>query len=187
MDLKTAVYGRRAIRAYTTELVAQETIAQLIEAAIQAPSSMDLEPWAFAIVEGAARLKEFSERAKAAFLTHTAPQPLEARMHEMLADPDFNIFHDASTLVVVCAPSDEPQAAEDCCLAAQTLMLAAHAAGLGTCPIGFSRPWLRLPETKSELGIAAAYVPIFPVVVGHPAEQPAAPGRKSPLIIRSLA
>src|ERR1019366_10750989 len=98
----------------------------------------------------------------------------------MLADPGFNIFHDAPILVIVCATSDEPQAAEDCCLAAQNLMLAAHAAGLGTCPIGFSRPWLRLPETQKELGIDAGYMPIFPVVVGHPAEHPPAPGRRKP-------
>ena len=187
MDTTTAIYRRRAIRAYTAEPVAPEAIEQLIDAAVQAPSSMDLEPWAFAVVEGAARLKAFSDRAKATFVAHIAPQTLETRIHAMLANPDFNIFHDAPALIVVCGTSDDPQAAEDCCLAAQNLMLAAHAAGLGTCPIGFSRPWLRLPETKSELGIGARYLPVFPVVVGHPAERPPAPGRRKPPIVRSPA
>lgn len=185
MDLTTAVYGRRAIRAYTVEPVSQETVERLIDAAIQAPSSMDLEPWSFAVIEGSARLKQFSDRAKEHFVPHALPQPLDARFRGMLADPNFNIFHDAPTLVVVCATSDDPQAAEDCCLAAQNLMLAAYAAGLGTCPIGFSRPWLRLPDTKRELGIDARYVPVFPVVLGHPAEHPSAPGRRKPVVITS--
>ena len=187
MDLATAIYGRRAIRAYTAEAVSRDAIEQLVDAAVQAPSAMDLEPWTFAVIEGAARLKQFSDRAKKHFVPQPLPAAIEARLRAMLSDQNFNIFHDAPTLVVVCATSDDAQAAEDCCLAAQNLMLAAHAAGLGTCPIGFSRPWLRLPETKKELGIDARYVPVFPVVVGHPAEHPSAPGRRKPVIITSRA
>jgi nitroreductase len=35
--------------------------------------------------------------------------------------------------------------------AAQNLMLAACGRGLGTCCVGFARPWLNLREVKSEL------------------------------------
>lgn len=34
----------------------------------------------------------------------------------MLANPDFNIFHDAPIPLVVCATSDEQQAAVDSCM-----------------------------------------------------------------------
>lgn len=184
VDLITAIYGRRAIRAFTSEPVGAADVDRLIEAAIQAPSSMGLEPWAFVVIDGADKLKQFSQRAKA----HFAPQGLSdagaSRIRGMLADPNFNIFHDAPTLIVVCATNEDPQSAEDCCLAAQNLMLAAHGAGLGTCPIGFSRPWLRLPETKEELRIPPRYVPVFPLVVGRPAEHPLSHGRRKPVVIR---
>jgi nitroreductase len=185
MDVIATIYGRRAVRAYRPDPVSSTAIEKLIGAAVQAPSAMDLEPWAFVVVEGAARLKRFSDRAKA----HLLPQPeiaaIAAPLREMLADPAFNIFHDAPTLVVVCAANATTQAAEDCCLAAENLMLAAHAEGLGTCPIGFARAWLNLPETKAELGIDPRFVPVFPLVIGYPAERAKGPIRKEPTIIRA--
>ena len=63
--------------------------------------------------------------------------------------------------------------------------LAAHAEGLGTCPIGFARAWLNLPETKAELGIDPRFVPVFPLVIGYPAERAKGPIRKEPTIIRA--
>lgn len=184
IDLSSAIYGRRAIRAFTTEPIAPAEVEHLIGAAIQAPSSMGLEPWAFVVVEGAERLKKFSERAKGHFAPHGVPAAAAAHFRTMLTDPNFNIFHDAPMLIVVCATNDDPQSAEDCCLAAQNLMLAAYGMGLGTCPIGFSRPWLRLPETKRELGIDPGYLPVFPVVVGHPAENPGPHGRRHAVVVR---
>jgi nitroreductase len=185
MDVAAAIYGRRAVRAFTSEPVRATAIQQLIDAAVQAPSSMDSEPWAFIVVEGAGTLQQLSNRAKEHFIPNAPPAFITPRIRSTLADPTFNIFHDAPTLIVVCATTADPQAAEDCSLAAQNLMLAAHAAGLATCPIGFSRPWLRLPETKEELKIDPRYVPAFPVVVGHPAEHPSSPGRRQPIIIKS--
>lgn len=153
IDVMTTIYSRRAIRAFSDEPVSADAVDQLIDAAVQAPSSMGLEPWAFIVVEGAAKLKEFSDRAKRYYAPHGLSQSGGSRVRAMLTDPNLNIFHDAPTLIVVCAVNDLEQSVEDCNLAAENLMLAAHAAGLGTCPIGFSRPWLRLPETKTALRI----------------------------------
>lgn len=182
MELMTAIYERRAIRVFEERPVIESEVERLIDAAIQAPSAMDLEPWAFVVIEGKHRLEEYSGRAKERFLLHA---PVNERIHAMLTDIGFNIFHGAPLLFVVCATSDDVQATEDCSLAAQNLMLAAHAMGLGSCPIGFSRPWLRLPETKKELGIPQEYIPAFPVVVGHPAEKPAAHRRRKPVVIHA--
>jgi nitroreductase len=38
--------------------------------------------------------------------------------------------------------AESPWAVETCSLAAENLMLAARAAGLGTCWIGFAQKWL---------------------------------------------
>jgi nitroreductase len=180
--LTAAIYGRRAIRAFTDEHVDRATIDKLIDAAVQAPSSMGLQPWAFVIIEGAQRLRTLSSEAK----SHYAPlsgvaMSEHARM--TLNDPNVNIFHDAPVLIVICAIDQDSQSVEDCSLAAENLMLAAYDAGLGTCPIGFSRPWLRLAETKAQLGVPAEYEPAFPLVVGYPAEHPASPGRRAPKVV----
>lgn len=181
MDVHAAIYGRRAIRTFQEREVPSELVDRLIDAAIQAPSSMDLEPWAFVVIEGKKRLEHYSALAKERFIEHG---PITPHMKATLQDIGFDIFHGAPMLIVLCATGDDPQAVEDCSLAAQNLMLAAYDMGLGTCPIGFARPWLRLTETKHDLKISPKYVPAFPLAVGYPAEQPHPHGRRTPEVIR---
>lgn len=57
-------------------------------------------------------------------------------------------------------------------------MLAARDRNLGTCWIGFARPWLNLQEIKAELGIPDQYHIVAPIVVGQPAAWPESHGRK---------
>jgi nitroreductase len=178
-----AIYTRRATRAYTSAPVDRSVIEYLIEAAIQAPSYTDNEPWSFAVVHGVDVLRGFSAEVKAAALALPLEHAMPERLRLELADPAFNVFHDAAALIIVCAISPRQQDAEDCCLAAENVMLAALAYGLGTCPIGLSRPWLQLPQSKAEIGIDAAHVPVFAIAIGHPAVPPPSPGRRKPRII----
>jgi len=185
MDLMEALRGRRAVRGYSAEGVSRATVADLIEAAIWAPSAMNEQPWAFVVVEGDARLTGFSDRAKRVVLDSlTADSPL-ARYREHLEDAAFQIFYHAPVLVVVCATQAVSQAEEDCCLAAQNLMLEAHARGLGTCWIGFARAWLNRPEIKAELGIPAAWSAVAPLVIGHAKAAPAPTSRNAATVIWS--
>lgn len=176
----TAIAQRRAVREYTDEGVDRETVRRLIDAAAQAPSAMDLEPRAFLAFQGATRLHEFSQKAKDGLRRTAADLSPETR--QLLSDPSFDVFYGAPLLLVICATSAQSQAAEDCCLAAQNLILAAHAEGLATCPIGFARPWLNLPATRRELGIPKELTPVFPLILGHPKEHPARRGRRTPTI-----
>jgi nitroreductase len=63
-ELLNAIYGRRAVRKFTGEQIARPDLERLITTATQAPSAMNLQPWAFAVVQGADRLAEYSERSK---------------------------------------------------------------------------------------------------------------------------
>ena len=182
MDVKEAIYGRRAVRSFTAVPVVREDIKKVIAAAVQAPSAMNAQPWAFAVVTGRDTLKRCAESAKAHLLATLEQGAPLAKYRDMLADTAFDIFYGAPALVVVCAKPEGLHAAEDCCLAAQNLMLAAHASNLGTCWIGFARPWLELDGTKKETGIPAAYAPVAPIILGHTRERPEPPPRKAPEI-----
>ncbi len=181
MDVRTAIAQRRAVRSYADRPVGRKTIEGLLDAAVEAPSAMGLEPWAFVVLEGRERLRQLSDDVKRE-LARGAGE-VSPHLRALLEDPAASVFHGAPALVVVCATSPQTQAAEDCCLAAQNFMLAAHAGGLATCPIGLARAWLNLPSTKYRLGIPREYVPVFPVVLGHPAERPASHGRLAPAIL----
>jgi CBS domain-containing protein len=60
----------------------------------------------------------------------------------------FSILFGTPALVVVLAKSSGTQSAEDCYLAAENLMLAARNEGLGSCWIGFARPWLAQAKVR---------------------------------------
>lgn len=166
MDVIEAIYKRRAARDYTEKEVDRAAVAYLLRAAIQAPSALNEQPWAFGVIQTRHLLKQYSDHAKAALLEQLEKESALYAHRDMLANPDFNIFYNAGTLIIIYAKPSALHPAEDCCLAAQNLMLAAYGLGLGSCPIGFARPWLDLPDVKRELGVPAGYTAVFPVIVG---------------------
>ena len=190
MSALDAIYRRRATRAFTPAPVSESTVRELLRAAIHAPTAIHLEPWAFVVVQDRALLKRISDRAKALAsgapaeghheLPRTASSP---RTPAMLADPAFNIFYDANTLIVICGKPMGPFVTADCWLAAENLMLAATALGLATCPIGFALAALGDREVKAELGIPSDVTAIAPIIVGAPASAPPATTRREPTIL----
>lgn len=173
MDLKTAIYERRSVRDYKTDAVDEATIRSLIDAAIQAPSAVNQQPWSFCVVRDQALMTRISDAAKT-HLLHTSAAGLSHHLQEIVSDRNFNVFYHAPVLILISSVVDGPWAVANCALAAENLMLAAYAAGLGTCWIGFAQAWLQTPEGKAALDLPASYVPVAPIIVGHP-RAPAAP------------
>ena len=72
MDLKEAIYTRRAVREFTIEPVSENVIRELIDAAIQAPSAVNQQPYSFCVVRDKAMLATISREAKA-HMVRTTP------------------------------------------------------------------------------------------------------------------
>jgi nitroreductase len=181
MELMQAINGRRSVREFTDENVSDGVLHELIVAAIQAPSAINQQPWCFVVVKNPPLLAHISDRAKA----HLLKASLGAAAHpfrDMLNDPKFHIFYHAPALIVIAAAQPTDWAVEDCALAAENLMLAAYEAGLGTCWIGFAQHWLGTADGKAALDLPPSYVPVAPIIVGHPRRRPAPVPRKTPSI-----
>ena len=186
------IFTRRSVRAFTPASIDPSTVRSLLDAAIQAPTAMHLEPWRFVVIQDAAALKRLSDIAKGQW---SAKAEHFRRLHDQdrtdtemsfadrFASPDFNIFYDASTLIVICAKSLGPFVAADCWLAAENLMLAACALGLGTCCIGSAVPVLNLGSVKMELGIPDDVTAIAPIIVGMPSGEPPPTVRHEPHVL----
>jgi len=187
MDVIEAIYHRRSVRHYTNQPVSAAVVNQLFDAAVQAPSSLNQQPWAFAFLGGKERLLAYSKRAKEHFFFTTLPPFGAHERGESMSDPEFNIFYDAGAALVICAVYGGLNPAEDCCLAAENIMLAAHGLGLGTAPIGVARPWMNLPEVKEELGIPPDCSVVMVLTVGYPSTITEAPARKPPDVFSWLA
>ena len=177
MELMDTIRNRRAVRDYTDAPIERATIERVINAAILAPSAMNLQPWAFAALGNRERIDEYAGRIKRWLLTDFSKTPFDASLRTLIDDEMYNIFHHAPVLVIVLAKSAQAQAYEDCCLAAENLMLAARDEGLGTCCIGLARPWFNLRSTKHELGLPEQYEVVVPIVLGHPKAWPESHGR----------
>ena len=185
MTVRDAIYARRSVRQYTGERLPVATVRELIAAAVRAPTAIHEEPWQFLVVQDEAALRRLSDRAKSLLAADVRRLHLDrgARGLDVFAQPDVNVFYDAGTLIVVCGRPVGPFVVADCWLAAENLMLAAHALGLGSCVIGSAVAALNAPDVKQDLGIPAGSTAFAPVIVGTPKGEWPATARKPPEII----
>lgn len=185
MGILDAIALRRSVRSYAPRKLDWTTINALLTAAVQAPTAVHEEPWAFVVVQDPALLERLSARARLAFADEPHPDLLARGGHalDIFANPHFNIFYNAGTLIVVGTQMSGSFVAADCWLAAENLMLAACARGLGTCVIGSALATLNLPEVKDELGIPSDFSAVAPIVVGVPEGETAPTARKDPRVL----
>lgn len=174
MDVIEAIYGRRAIREYTAQAIDEAQLRALIDAAVQAPSAMNSQPWSFCVVRDQEVLQRISDEAKAHLLRTSPAGLISHHFEEMLGQSAFHIFYHAPAMILISATEEGPWSRTDCALAAQNLMLAAYGAGLGSCWIGFAQGWLATPEGKAVLGLPSSHAPVAPIIIGHPV-RPAGP------------
>jgi nitroreductase len=182
MDINEAISARRSVREYSDAAVDEATIRGLIAAAVHAPSAMNQQPWTFTVVRSQSLLERLSREAKAHMLANLPADGHASRFRSTLGEAGFQIFYHAPALILISATAAGPWIAEDCALAAENLMLAAHGAGLGSCWIGFAQGYLNTAPGKDLLGLPAASVPVAPIIVGHPRTLPPPVPRAEPQI-----
>lgn len=103
---------RRSIRRYTDQPVPAEDVKLILEAALTAPSSKNMRPWQFVVVDDREKLKAIS-KCKASYAA--------------------SIEGSAFSVVVVLDPSRSEAYLEDAAIAASFMMLQAVDLGLGSC------------------------------------------------------
>jgi len=182
------IYSRRSVRAYTPGQVAESTVGALIDAAVQAPAAMGSPSLSFVVVQNPRRLARLSELSKTLWSQQAEIQSerfIDLRFdagEEFLArlsDPGFDIFYGATTLVVICSRGTEWWETAGCWMAAENLMLAASALGLGTCCIGAAVEALNTAEMRLELAIAPNLTAVAAIALGVPAA-PSGPLERRP-------
>ncbi len=182
MDLLEAIYARRAVREFTGEPVPEMSLRQLVAAAVQAPNAANQQPWSFTIVRDKALLARMSQEVKAHMLGTSATGLIAHYFEDYLNDAEFDVFYNAPALIVISSVATNPWAIEDCALAAENLMLTAHAIGLATCWVGVTQRWLETPDGKAALNLPVSQKPVAPIIVGHPKSAPPPLSRGEPAI-----
>lgn len=184
-SVMSALCARHSVRTYASTHLDSTTVQSLLDVAVHAPTAIHEEPWAFVVVQDQALLQRLSDLAKPLFVEEVRHRNNNGSKHSFdhFTRPAFNIFHGANTLIIICAKPSGQFVTADCWLAAENLMLAASAIGLGTCVIGATVAALNIRKVKIELGIPDENSAIAPIVVGFPGEENPAISRRVPLII----
>lgn len=144
------IFARRSIREYTKEKVSEKDVKTLLEAAMAAPSASNLKPWHFIVV--------------------TSRQMLDnlAKIH-----PYGKMLVKAPLCIVVCGDTKISPLfwVVDCSLAAENLLLAVTALGLGAVWLGAYPGEERINPMRKILNIPENIVPLNLICIGHPAEK----------------
>jgi nitroreductase len=139
MDIYEAIHNRRSHRMYKPEIPPREVLERVIEAALWAPSGMNLQDWEITVMAGKVR-DEFVDLVSQA-IKNLLPMLQKAQVPEQGQERVMKFFKNLGGAPVVIAvtigkmPIDPTNLANIQSGAAlvQNLLLAAHAEGLGTC------------------------------------------------------
>ena len=106
MEMIDAIRHRRSARDYAQTPLSREALESLVDAAIQAPSAMNEQPWHFTIIRNRTLLDLISRESKSHMLTALKSLPDADRYRTLLSGEDFHIFYHAPALVVISAPAN---------------------------------------------------------------------------------
>ncbi|NLT95984.1 MAG: nitroreductase family protein [Clostridia bacterium] len=182
MDVLECIATRRSIRSYTDEQIPEETILELIELGIKAPTGSRQEPWGFVILQNREEIENLSNKAKQIIKENIDSYPFFKQYEKWFENPKFNIFNNAPTVLVIYGNTASHWHVYDCSLVAGNIILAAYSKGIGSCWIGFAEAILNTKEFKDLHGVPEEYNLVSTLCLGYMKEKPQPPERKKPLI-----
>jgi nitroreductase len=192
MDVAEIMKERKSIRAFRNDPIPREKVEEVLRLAMRAPSAINLQPWEITVVMGEERqrlsrrlLKAYREKHISCSPGNVKPMPkafttrgvqsfegMKPYLDEMGFDFNRYInegscdFYGAPVAVIMCIDNSFSKARlVDIGVFIGYFLLAAHDAGLWTCPIGLITAYedevkdmLNIPEDKDVVvGVALGY------------------------------
>ena len=188
MDFFDLLKTRRAVRDYQDKGVSPDLLMEIIHDACLAPSGGNRQSWRFIVVNDRDTIGRLSEESRCNLVADLDSDSASwARRYEKaLRNPQFNVFYNAPSLVIVCGEKGSHSVAVDCALAASYLMLSAAARGLGTCWVDLGSH-IRDPKLLEEIGLTDGLAIVAPIIIGYPKAIPAIPPRNDPIILKTIS
>lgn len=150
MDTIEAIMTRRSVRSFTDQNVDDETVTLLLDAAMNAPSAGNEQPWHFLVIRSDETRRRIPEIHPYARMAVTAP-----------------------ICILVCGEEAlqkyEGYWVQDCSAATENLLVAARALGLGAVWCGVYPIDERVQGFRRLCGVPESIVPFALVPVGYPA------------------
>ena len=151
------IFARRSVRCYQERPIAEETVRDLLEAAMAAPSAVARDPWRFIVVQSRERLLQLVDIL-----------------------PHGKMLRNAAAGIVVCGDIErahdgkESYMLQDCSAAVENLLLAATALGLGSCWLGVHPRVERMDGIRRLFALPDNIIPLAGISLGWPEKEPTA-------------
>lgn len=190
--------SRRSIRRFTPRTVDPAVLRDLVRIGITAPSATNFQGWTFTLLGDPDSVLALSHRVGAFFrrLCNLAEGRALRTLLRWLGKPDLDQFHRyyrsfiqarldewerggpdpffrgaPAAILIGNRPGPSLHGADDAHMAAQNLLLAAHAMGLGTCLVGLALAAFRNePSVATALDLPPGEVVHSVIAVGYPDE-----------------
>ncbi|MEJ5171095.1 MAG: nitroreductase family protein [Fimbriimonadales bacterium] len=154
----------RSVREFSEETIGEETLAALVAAAQSASTSSNLQLWSVVSVDQPSVREEFAE------LAGNQRQVIQAARFLVFCADHHRLRSAGRRVGESCEGLDYAEfglmAFIDAALAAERLVCAAEAIGLGACYIGAVRN--DLPRACRLLGLPQGVAPLFGLCLGYP-------------------
>ncbi len=183
-DIFETIMHRRSIRRFAPKQIEETALQQIIQAGLYAPSAGGRQGVIFAVCQD----KEVNERlgkikrANSHLRMATETSFVSREQPSIADDPKLtNAFYDAPTVITMFAPKNFLFSVDDCAVAAENMMLAADALGIGSCYIGqgwtaFDDPYGQ--EILRQWNIPTDRYAVMQLLLGYPREGDKAPTSK---------
>ena len=152
MDAFDAILTRRSIRKYKKKTISDEILQKLLQAAFSAPSAGNQQPWHFVILDDRKILN----------VIHT--------FH-----PSAKMLMEADKAILVCGDIHLEKFKGywmiDCAAATENILLAAHAAGLGSCWLGIYPREGRVAGMRKLIHLPTNVIPFALISLGYHGEE----------------
>ena len=152
------IMTRTSIRSFTGDPVSKDRLETILKAGMAAPTAMNNQPWRFVVV---------TDKDKIGSVFGSGPRS--------------TMYSTAGAVIVVCGQTGSNMFwYEDCSAAAENILLAAHALGLGAVWTAGYPGEERVAPVAAALGLPEDVKILCVIPVGVPAETPAPKDKWNP-------
>ena len=145
------IFERRSIRKYTDKAVSDESVKELLKAAMAAPSAGNQQTWDFIVVKDRMLIDEIP------------------KFH-----PNAQMLPGAPAIIIVCGVPEREKKytgywVQDCAAATENILIEAQFLGLGAVWLGIYPMEDRVAMMKELFKIPEDIIPFAVISIGHPA------------------
>lgn len=184
------IKSRQSVRRFLPQDVPEEVTTRLLEAAIQAPSAHNRQPWRFAVLGTEGAKVRLAEGMGVEFRQALLKDGLSPEEAESQVERSYRRIVEAPLGVLLCLDNTEmdfypdpvrqqaeqQMAVQSVAMAGENLLLAAHSQGLGA--VWICAPLFAPQSARSALDLPETWQPQGLLLLGYPSVQPARRNRK---------